>query len=139
MRGVMEKCTYCVQRLEGAKIKQKQVQRAKALGNAKGSTAVTVTAEDLRIAADSVRAACQDACPADAISFGNLLNPESRVFRAKFHHELEHGEWKPKPRNYDLLNYIGARPRTSYLARVKNPNEEMPDAKHRGQATIHMT
>ena len=57
----------------------------------------------------------------------------------EFHKEKVNGEWKPKPRNYDLLNYVGTLPRTSYLARVKNPNKDMPDAKYRGQATIHMT
>ncbi|MGB0145063.1 MAG: hypothetical protein ACPGAP_09850, partial [Akkermansiaceae bacterium] len=45
---------------------------------------------------------------------------------------------KGSPRNYDLLQYIGARPRTSYLARVKNPNPKMPDAKFLGQATINI-
>ncbi len=48
------------------------------------------------------------------------------------------GRSKVLERNYDLLNYIGTRPRTSYLARVKNPNPKMPDAKFIGQATIHM-
>ena len=48
------------------------------------------------------------------------------------------GRSKAIARNYDLLNYIGTRPRTSYLARVKNPNPAMPDAKFIGKATIHM-
>ncbi|MDA0765515.1 MAG: TAT-variant-translocated molybdopterin oxidoreductase [Verrucomicrobia bacterium] len=139
MRGVMEKCTYCVQRLEGAKIKRKQVQRSKSLAAAGGSKSVDVSVEDLRVKTDSVKTACQDACPAEAISFGNLLDTNSRVFRAKYFNEKENGSWKPKPRNYDLLNYVGTIPRTSYLARVKNPNEKMPDAKYAGQATIHMT
>jgi molybdopterin-containing oxidoreductase family iron-sulfur binding subunit len=129
MRGVMEKCTYCVQRLEGAKIKQKQVQRAKALTAAGGSASIEVSAEDLRVKVDGVKTACQDACPADAIQFGNLLDGEKSGL----------GRAKASQRNYDLLNYIGTIPRTSYLARVKNPNPEMPDAKFAGQATIHMT
>ena len=129
MRGVMEKCTYCVQRLEGAKIKQKQVQRAKTLEGGKGSVATKITAGDLRVTADSVKTACQDSCPADAIRFGNLLHgDQSAMVRAK-----------GSKRNYDLLNYVGTLPRTSYLARVKNPNPDMPDAKFAGQATIHMT
>ena len=126
MRGVMEKCTYCVQRLENAKIKQKQITRKKALGVA--STDVKISPEDLRIKVDSVKVACQDACPAGAITFGNMLDEKkSAVMRAK-----------DSKRNYDLLNYIGTLPRTSYLARVKNPNPAMPDAKSVGQATINI-
>jgi molybdopterin-containing oxidoreductase family iron-sulfur binding subunit len=87
-----------------------------------------VTPETLRIAVDSVRTACQDACPAAAITFGNLLDREASAM----------GRNKGMARNYDLLNYIGTRPRTSYLARVKNPNRDMPDAKFIGKATIHM-
>ena len=69
-----------------------------------------------------------DACPANAISFGNLLDKRQSVV----------GRSKEIERNYDLLNYIGTRPRTSYLARVKNPNDKMPDAQFVGKATIHM-
>ena len=72
--------------------------------------------------------ACQDACPAKAISFGNLLDKQQSVV----------GRSKELERNYDLLNYIGTRPRTSYLARVKNPNDKMPGAQFIGKATIHM-
>ncbi len=76
-----------------------------------------------------MRTACQDACPAAAITFGNLLDKEqSAMGRSQ----------GSSTRNYDLLNYIGTRPRTSYLARVKNPNPAMPDAKFVGKATIHM-
>ncbi len=126
MRGVMEKCTYCVQRLENAKIKQKQITRKKSLG--KDSTTVKVSSEDLRIKVDSVKVACQSACSASAITFGNKLDgDQSAMVRAK-----------NSKRNYDLLNYIGALPRTSYLARVKNPNTAMPDAKSVGQATINI-
>lgn len=136
MRGVMEKCTYCVQRLQGAKIKQKQVQRSKALTTAAGSTGIDISVDELRVKTDSVKTACQDACPADAIQFGNLLDKDSTVVRAKGSRFLNLDGSK---RNYDLLNYIGTLPRTSYLARVKNPNPEMPDTKYAGQATIHMT
>ena len=128
MRGVMEKCTYCVQRLKGAVIRQKRGQKQGVLESGKTSPEYQVSTETLRIPVDSVKTACQDACPAEAISFGNLLDEKASVMgRAK---ELE--------RNYDLLQYIGTRPRTSYLARVKNPNPEMPDAPFIGQATIHM-
>ncbi len=128
MRGVMEKCTYCVQRLQEAVIRQKRGQKQEALVAGKPSTEMTVNILTLRIPVDSVKTACQDACPAGAITFGNLLDEEkSVVVRSK---KIE--------RNYDLLNYIGTRPRTSYLARVKNPNPKMPDAKFIGKATIHM-
>ncbi|MES2476265.1 MAG: TAT-variant-translocated molybdopterin oxidoreductase [Verrucomicrobiota bacterium] len=128
MRGVMEKCTYCVQRLQDAVIRQKRGQKQEVLASGKPSTEVQVTTATLRIPVDSVKTACQDACPANAISFGNLLDEDKSVM----------GRSKKIARNYDLLNYIGTRPRTSYLARVKNPNKDMPDAKFIGKATIHM-
>ena len=128
MRGVMEKCTYCVQRLKDSVIRQKSGQKQEALVAGKPSTEMEVTTSTLRIPVDSVKTACQEACPAQAITFGNLLDGgKSALGRSK---EIE--------RNYDLLNYIGTRPRTSYLARVKNPNPHMPDAKFIGKATIHM-
>ena len=142
MRGVMEKCTYCVQRLESAKIKQKQIGRMKTLQAGRNSTDVQIKPEDLRVKADSIKMACQDACEANSVSFGNLLDKEdAQVWRAKYK-----GEKKTKsgafelvhnPRNYDVLQYIGTAPRTSYLARVKNPNPTMPDAVYRGLATIN--
>ena len=128
MRGVMEKCTYCVQRLKDAKIRQKRGQKQEALLAGAKSTEMDVTTHTLRIAVDSVKVACQEACPAGGIEFGNLLDEDKSVMvRAK-----------KSERNYDLLNYIGTKPRTSYLARVKNPNPAMPDAKWVGKSTIHM-
>jgi MoCo/4Fe-4S cofactor protein with predicted Tat translocation signal len=128
MRGVMEKCTYCVQRLKDAVIRQKAGPKHEALVAGKPSIDSPVTTKSLRVPVDSVRVACQDACSAGAISFGNLLDgTKSRMGRSK---AIE--------RNYDLLQYIGTRPRTSYLARVKNPNPTMPDAQFIGKATIHM-
>ena len=128
MRGVMEKCTYCVQRLKDAVIRQKRGQKQEALLSGKPSTEMQVTMNTLRIPVDSVKTACQDACPANAISFGNLLDGDKSVMVRS----------KAIDRNYDLLNYIGTLPRTSYLARVKNPNPAMPDAKFIGKATVHM-
>jgi molybdopterin-containing oxidoreductase family iron-sulfur binding subunit len=128
MRGVMEKCTYCVQRLKDAVIRQKRGQKQEALAAGKPSTAMTVTARTLRIPVDSVKTACQEACPATAIAFGNLLDQEHSAM----------GRAKKIERSYDLLNYLGTRPRTSYLARVKNPNPDMPDARFIGKATINM-
>ncbi len=128
MRGVMEKCTYCVQRLKDAVIRQKGGQKQEALVAGKLSTEMEVTTATLRIPVDSVKTACQDACPASAITFGNRLDEEKSA----------HGRARNLERNYSLLNYIGTRPRTGYLARVKNPNPDMPDHKFIGKATIHM-
>jgi MoCo/4Fe-4S cofactor protein with predicted Tat translocation signal len=102
MRGVIEKCTYCVQRLEAAKIQQKKKQR---------------DSKNFRIPTDSVKVACQAACSTDAIVFGDLADDKSAVSKSK-----------ASPRNYQLLKYIGTQPRTSYLARLRNPNKDMPGA-----------
>ncbi|MDE0835610.1 MAG: TAT-variant-translocated molybdopterin oxidoreductase [Akkermansiaceae bacterium] len=128
MRGVMEKCTYCVQRIKDAVIRQKRGQKQEVLASGKLSPEVPIGDKTLRIPVDSVKTACQDACPAEAIAFGNLLDEKAS----------EMGRAKKLERNYDLLHYIGTAPRTSYLARVKNPNPDMPDAKFIGQATINM-
>ncbi|MDA7863632.1 TAT-variant-translocated molybdopterin oxidoreductase [Akkermansiaceae bacterium] len=146
MRGVMEKCTYCVQRLEGAKIKQKQQQKQNTLASGLKSPAVSVNRSvDLKVPTNSVKVACQEACPTSAISFGNLLDNNSQVVRAKGNEldsiKIIKGDKfeavQGSGRNYDLLNYVNTRPRTSYLARVKNPNKLMPDSAFLGQATIN--
>jgi molybdopterin-containing oxidoreductase family iron-sulfur binding subunit len=102
MRGVIEKCTYCVQRIEDAKIKQRRYARD--------------DASKLRVAADAVKVACQASCPAEAIMFGDLANDKSTL-----------NKWKASPRNYTVLKYLGIRPRTTYLARIRNVNKDMPD------------
>ncbi len=132
MRGVMEKCTYCVQSLELAKIKQKQITKKKAEA-AGGSINVELTAKDLMIPINGVKVACQEACPSDSIAFGNLLrNGENGIGKDTV------VKAKESKRNYELLKYIGTFSRTTYLARVKNPNPEMPDAKYIGLATINI-
>jgi MoCo/4Fe-4S cofactor protein with predicted Tat translocation signal len=111
-RGVMEKCTYCVQRIETAKISQ----RIKA--GVKG---------DLTIPTDSIKSACQQACPAEAIVFGDIKDPESQVAKLR-----------NLPQNYHLLEYLNIQTRTSYLARLRNPNLKMPGAAKIGHInTIH--
>ncbi len=104
MRGVMEKCTFCVQRLEAAKIAQK----------VKASNSGEMA--DVVVPDGAVQTACQQACPAEAISFGNLKDPNSQVSKLK-----------TLDRNYTVLEFLYTRPRLTYLARVRNPNPEMPD------------
>ena len=104
MRGVMEKCTYCVQRIEQSKIAQKV--KAGASGDIK-----------LKESEGTIpRTACQQACPAEAIAFGDLTDSESRVSKLK-----------AQERNYSVLDFLLTKPRTTYLARVRNPNPAMPD------------
>jgi len=110
MRGVMEKCTFCVQRIEEAKI----AAHARA-----GASADTL------IPRDSFTTACAQACPTGAIVFGDIKDPESRVSKLK-----------QQDRNYRLLDYLNIGARTSYLARIRNPNPKMPDAENIGVASL---
>jgi MoCo/4Fe-4S cofactor protein with predicted Tat translocation signal len=99
-RGVMEKCTYCVQRISGARILAKE--------------------EGREILDGEVVTACQAACPTRAITFGNINDKTSEVAKLK-----------ADPRSYGMLAELNTRPRTSYLARVRNPNTEIvPEAGH---------
>lgn len=111
-RGVMEKCTYCVHRIEEAKIRRKT--RLMQAQSPTASTTINLTDADLRLAEGEVRTACQAACPMEAISFGNLLDPQSRVSR------LQHTQ-----RRFIALPEQGTSPRTSYLVRIDNPNSEL--------------
>ena len=114
IRGVMEKCTYCVQRIEEAKIGQLR----KSNENGQGSG-------DITLPTDSFKVACQQVCPAEAIVFGNMNDANSKVSVAK-----------QDERNYGILAYLGTRPRTSYLGRVRNPNPAMPGAASIGHTSV---
>jgi len=104
MRGVMEKCTYCTQRIEQAKIAQKV--------KAGASDNVRLKESDGTVP----KTACQQACPAGAIVFGDISDTESTV-----------SSLKRSPQNYSVLADLLTKPRTTYLARVRNPNSAMPD------------
>ena len=93
-RGVMEKCTYCVQRISEHRIDAER--------------------EDRKIADTELQTACQQSCPANAIIFGNINDPNSQVSKLK-----------KNQRNYGLLDDLNTRPRTTYLAEISNPNPEL--------------
>jgi molybdopterin-containing oxidoreductase family iron-sulfur binding subunit len=95
-RGVMEKCTFCVQRIQNTRIKARNEGRS--------------------IGGDEVQTACQQACPTQAIEFGDIANPTSRVAAAHRH-----------PRAYTLLDELNVLPRNRYLARVRNPHPSLAE------------
>jgi molybdopterin-containing oxidoreductase family iron-sulfur binding subunit len=114
IRGVMEKCTYCIQRIEEAKIGQ--LRKSNNSGEGSG---------DITLPTDSFTSACAQACPANAITFGNLNDDNSKV-----------SILKKDDRNYGVLAYLDTKPRTSYLGRVRNPNPAMPNAQYIGHTSI---
>jgi MoCo/4Fe-4S cofactor protein with predicted Tat translocation signal len=98
-RGVMEKCTYCIQRINEHKID--------------AETASVREGKQIKVG-DELQTACQQSCPAGAIIFGNINDPNSKVSKLK-----------AQARNYSLLGELNTRPRTTYLAEVSNPNPEL--------------
>ena len=90
-RGVMEKCTYCVQRIRAAEIASQ--------------------AEGRAIVDGEILSACQAACPTQAIVFGDLNDPASKVHK-----------WRESPLHYALLADLNTAPRTTYLGALRNPN-----------------
>src|SRR5438477_10195528 len=99
-RGVMEKCTYCVQRINHHRID--------------AEVASTREGKEIRIQDGELQTACQQSCPANAIIFGNIADPNSQVSKLK-----------AKSRNYGLLDDLNTRPRTTYMGAVRNPNPEL--------------
>ena len=127
-RGVMEKCTYCVQRIRNAEIEVEREwkNRSGPLLDDAGKPKLDKAGNEMRkptedkfgrpkILDGDIVTACQQACPSQCITFGDLNDDASEVIKAK-----------AEPHNYGLLAELNTMPRTSYLAAIRNPNKNMP-------------
>ncbi|HEX2972992.1 MAG TPA: 4Fe-4S dicluster domain-containing protein, partial [Tepidisphaeraceae bacterium] len=120
MRGVMEKCTYCVQRIEQAKIEAGGAQGQDPIAVEKGSGKNRTNSDPngapaVKVADGTIRTACEQACPTQAIVFGDISDPNSQISKLR-----------KVTRNYEVLEHLNVRPRTTYLARLRNVNPAMP-------------
>ncbi|MFW6032686.1 MAG: 4Fe-4S dicluster domain-containing protein, partial [Phycisphaeraceae bacterium] len=113
MRGVMEKCTYCVQRISRAKIEAKAAW-------AKGEREVPEVLDG------ELQTACQQACPTQVITFGDISDPTSRVRREQ-----------ANPRSYAVLDNLNTRPRTLHMAKLRNPAEPLEASEPAGAEAVH--
>jgi molybdopterin-containing oxidoreductase family iron-sulfur binding subunit len=119
-RGVMEKCTYCVQRINAKKIVSKQpayadlIREKKKITDQHGVEQDAWLLKDRTAAGKVIQTACEQVCPTQAITFGDLNDKDAAVTKLSNH-----------PREYKLLEELNVRPRTQYLARVRNPNPEL--------------
>jgi molybdopterin-containing oxidoreductase family iron-sulfur binding subunit len=109
-RGVMEKCTYCIQRIRGAEIVAEREWKART-----GDPKTTDANGRPKIADGEIVTACQSACPTGAIAFGDINDADSVVLR-----------WKAEAHGYGLLAELNTMPRTSHVAQIRNPNPAMP-------------
>ncbi|MEZ4361792.1 MAG: TAT-variant-translocated molybdopterin oxidoreductase [Kofleriaceae bacterium] len=122
-RGVMEKCTFCVQRIQNGKIRHKALVRSGQLASETLPPVEGQTQIEYKIPDGQIVTACQAACPTEAIVFGDLADPDSLV-----------SQLQRDRRSYDLLDELYTKPRNRYLARVRNPNPKLvaPATSHEG-------
>jgi MoCo/4Fe-4S cofactor protein with predicted Tat translocation signal len=111
-RGVMEKCTYCTQRIRNAEMESEREWKTRTV-----NPATTDPNGRPKILDGDVVTACQQACPTGSIAFGDMSDPDAAILR-----------WKAEPHTYGLLAELNTMPRTTYLAAIRNPNEELEKA-----------
>jgi molybdopterin-containing oxidoreductase family iron-sulfur binding subunit len=128
-RGVMEKCTYCVQRLNRTRIeieksRVERSERARAAASDEERDRLRRDGDDFELRTlETLRTACAQACPTAAIAFGDVNHPGTTIRKLK-----------DQPHDYGLLTELTTRPRTTYLARVRNPNPAIAPAAQGGVA-----
>jgi molybdopterin-containing oxidoreductase family iron-sulfur binding subunit len=114
MRGVMEKCTYCTQRIQTTKQRTRnEAHQAASAMKLEGEAYSQYIAQHSKVPDGSVLTACQQSCPTQAIWFGDLSDRTARVVA-----------FQQVPRSYDVLSELNTRPRTKYLGKLRNPAVE---------------